>query len=348
MGNAADPDALAARPARRCRTQVGKHLGVNGDHVAAIEYDRAKVRDVLGLPGYGQFYKGKPITTMTYDFWVGRRGHRYDGTRFTLQEIFLSPLDATSSTTTAASRDGDPSWWGLQKKQVDLDLEQPHRDPGDGRGHQRRRRSSRAPPDGGGARAARTPGPVGVGLFTYTLSEQSIARARGGQRGDASRSSSAAALGRFMKLTETPGAYAAHPLGGCRMADSTRPRRRRPPRRGVRLRGPLLHRLLGRSRLARRQPVADDLGRLRARRRRSSCARAADFGLPKPPEGLSGSGTAAASTSAPRRRTRSAQAGTAAACRAPCYRCAVADGRRPTLLEVPGRIGAQPWRESAR
>jgi choline dehydrogenase-like flavoprotein len=27
-------------------------------------------------------------------------------------------------------------------------------------------------------------------------------------------------LGRFMKLTETEGAYAAHPLGGCRMADS--------------------------------------------------------------------------------------------------------------------------------
>ena len=27
-------------------------------------------------------------------------------------------------------------------------------------------------------------------------------------------------LGRFLKLTETRGGYAAHPLGGCRMADS--------------------------------------------------------------------------------------------------------------------------------
>ena len=27
-------------------------------------------------------------------------------------------------------------------------------------------------------------------------------------------------LGRFMKLTETQGAYASHPLGGCRMAES--------------------------------------------------------------------------------------------------------------------------------
>ena len=54
--------------------QLGKHLGVNGDHVAAIEINPRKVRDVLGLPRYGQFYKGKPITTMSYDYWVGKRG----------------------------------------------------------------------------------------------------------------------------------------------------------------------------------------------------------------------------------------------------------------------------------
>ena len=29
-----------------------------------------------------------------------------------------------------------------------------------------------------------------------------------------------AGLARFLKLTETPGVYASHPLGGCRMADS--------------------------------------------------------------------------------------------------------------------------------
>jgi hypothetical protein len=50
------------------------------------------VRDVLGLPGYGQIYKGNHITTMSYDWWVGRQSHSADGTRFTLQEIFLSPL----------------------------------------------------------------------------------------------------------------------------------------------------------------------------------------------------------------------------------------------------------------
>ena len=97
--------------------QVGRHLGVNGDHIAALEYDPRKVRRILRLPGYGQFYKGKPITTMTYDFWVGRRGAQHDGTRFTLQEIFLSSL------TNFLYDDGrdpedDGSWWGLQKKQA--------------------------------------------------------------------------------------------------------------------------------------------------------------------------------------------------------------------------------------
>ena len=56
--------------------QVGHNLGVNGDHVAAVEFDPARVRSVLGLPGYHEFYKGKPITTMSYDWWVGRRGAR--------------------------------------------------------------------------------------------------------------------------------------------------------------------------------------------------------------------------------------------------------------------------------
>src|SRR3954465_2851391 len=36
--------------------QLGHHLGVNGDHVAALEYDPKKIRELLKLPGYGQFY----------------------------------------------------------------------------------------------------------------------------------------------------------------------------------------------------------------------------------------------------------------------------------------------------
>ena len=96
---------------------LGRHLGSNGDHIAAVEFDPAKVRRVLGLPGYADFHKGKPITTMTYDFWAGRRSHAFDGTRFTLQEIFLSSL---TNFLYDDGRDpaGDPSWFGLQKKRA--------------------------------------------------------------------------------------------------------------------------------------------------------------------------------------------------------------------------------------
>ena len=52
--------------------QDGHNLGVNGDHIAAIEFDPARVQSVLGLPGYHEFSKGKPITTMSYDWWGGR------------------------------------------------------------------------------------------------------------------------------------------------------------------------------------------------------------------------------------------------------------------------------------
>jgi cholesterol oxidase len=59
---------------------------------------------------------------------------------------------------------------------------------------------------------------VGVGLFNYELSEQSV-RVR--QRADDAIRAiiKKAGLGRFLKLSETDGAYASHPLGGCRMSD---------------------------------------------------------------------------------------------------------------------------------
>src|SRR3954470_16637298 len=40
-------------------SQLGRHLGVNGDHVAGLEYDPGKVRSQLRLPGSGSFHKGK-------------------------------------------------------------------------------------------------------------------------------------------------------------------------------------------------------------------------------------------------------------------------------------------------
>jgi len=196
--------------------EVGKHLGVNGDHVAAIEYDPAKVRQLLRLPGYADFHKGKPITTMTYDFWVGRRDHAYDGTRFNLQEIFLSSL---TNFLYDDGRDppGDPSWWGVQKKQAvahwanRIELLAMVEDTHDGQFYA-------APPTGGGA-VRPNAGPVAVGSFNYVFSEQSVAvreAANRAMQGVLERRG----LARFMRLTETQGAYCAHPLGGCRMADS--------------------------------------------------------------------------------------------------------------------------------
>jgi choline dehydrogenase-like flavoprotein len=195
---------------------VGRHLGVNGDHIAAIEYDPKRVREVLGLPEYRDFHKGKPITTMTYDFWVGRRSNAFDGTRFTLQEIFLSSL---TNFLYDDGRDpaGDPSWWGLQKKDAianwanRIELLAMVEDTNDGA-------FFGAPPTGGGA-VRPNAGPVAVGLFNYELSEQSR-RVREQANAAMKRIGEHRGLGRFMKLTETEGSYASHPLGGCRMSES--------------------------------------------------------------------------------------------------------------------------------
>src|SRR3954471_1655156 len=195
--------------------QLGRHLGVNGDHVAGVEYNPRKIRRLLDLPGYGQFYKGKPITTMTYDFWVGRRGHRHDGTRFTLQEIFLSSL-TNFLYDDARAPDGEPSWWGLQKKRNiatwsnHIELLAQVEDTHDG--------VFQSPPPNGGA-VRPNAGPVTIAPLTYQLSDESLrvrALADKAMRQVAERRG----LARFMKLSETRGVYCAHPLGGCRMADS--------------------------------------------------------------------------------------------------------------------------------
>jgi enediyne biosynthesis protein E9 len=74
------------------------------------------------------------------------------------------------------------------------------------------------PPTGGAIRAGS--GPIAIGTFNYAMSEQSVAirqAANAAMRGIANHRG----LGRFMALTETQGVYCAHPLGGCRMAESS-------------------------------------------------------------------------------------------------------------------------------
>jgi enediyne biosynthesis protein E9 len=195
-------------------SHVGKHLGSNGDHIAAVEYDESKIRSLLGLPGFGQVYKGNHITTMSYDWWTGRPGRAGDGTRFTLQEIYLSQL-AHALYDDARPPSGDPSWWGLQKKQSlstfnnHIEILAMVQDTHDGE-------FIAPPPFGSHIRPAT--GPIGVGPFTYTLSEQSIAvreAANAAIRSVVERNG----LARFMEPTY-PAVNVAHPLGGCRMADT--------------------------------------------------------------------------------------------------------------------------------
>jgi enediyne biosynthesis protein E9 len=195
---------------------LGRHLGVNGDHVAAIEIDSRKAKRVLGLPGgYDEFFKGKPITTMSYDWWVGKKGNAHDGTRFTLQEILLSQL-TNFLYDDGRAPDGEPSWWGRAKKRSistwsrHIEILAMVEETMDGEFY--------AAPPGGNGHVQPNGGPVGIGLFNYALSERSL-RAR--ERADQAirKLAERRGVGRFLKLSETPGVYASHPLGGARMAD---------------------------------------------------------------------------------------------------------------------------------
>ena len=180
MGNA--PLLMRSRPALpSLSTQVGKHLGVNGDHIAGVEYDEQKVKDVLGLPGYGEFYKGNHITTMSYDWWVGRSGHQYDGKRFTLQEIYLSAL-AHALYDDARDPSGDRPGGACRRSRgcrpgtTTSSCWRWSRTRTTGRSSRLRRTGAPCSPNAG---------PLGVGPFKYELSDQSIAGPRGRQRGDA-------------------------------------------------------------------------------------------------------------------------------------------------------------------
>ena len=104
------------------------------------------------------------------------------------------------------------------------------------------------PPQGAAVRP--DPGPIAIGTFDYAMSDQSLA-VRAAANEAIGRSARTRGLGRFMPLTETQGVYCAHPLGGCRMADSADLGVGRRQRRGLRLRGPLLHRRLDHPHLAR-------------------------------------------------------------------------------------------------
>ncbi|HWH43230.1 MAG TPA: GMC family oxidoreductase [Thermoleophilaceae bacterium] len=195
--------------------QVGRHLGINGDHITAVEFDPGKIRELLRLPGYGAFFKGKPITTMTYDFWRGRGDRSFDGRRFTLQEIMIGTL-SNFLYDDGREPEGEPSFWGVQKKQAlsqwknRIEVLAMVEDTHDGE-------FFAVPPQGGAFRP--NAGPVTIGTFGYEMTDASLrvrAEADAAIRSVVERRG----LGRFLGNTESRGEFVAHPLGGCRMADS--------------------------------------------------------------------------------------------------------------------------------
>ena len=236
---------------------------MNGDHVAALEYDPRKVRRAArACPRYGQFHKGKPITTMTYDFWVGRRAqplrrHALHAPGDLPVEPDELPLRRRARARGRAvvvgrcRRSARSREWANRIELLAM-VEDTHRRRAS---TSCRRRAAACGP---------TPARWWSGTFSYQLSEQSLrvreladrAMAQVGER---------RGLAKFLKLTETQGAYASHPLGGCRMAESADLGVVERPLRGVRQRGAVLHGLLGDPDLAGREPVAHDRRGVRAR-----------------------------------------------------------------------------------
>ena len=188
-GHAAAADALAGRAARRSPTSVGKHLGVNGDHVAAIEYDPAKVRSVLGAARLRRVLQGQ--ADHHDDLRLLGRPRRPRLRRHALHAPGDLPVarSRTSSTTTAAPRAIRPGG-GSQKKRRSR--------PGPTTSscwrwsRTRTTASSTLPPPAGGA-VRPNAGPIGVGPFNYTFSDAVAARARRRRTRRCARWSSAAA-----------------------------------------------------------------------------------------------------------------------------------------------------------
>lgn len=216
-GALGDPQILMRSPLPGLSRAAGRHIGCNGDHVIGVELDDDAVRRKLDLPGYADFFKGRPITTMSYDWYADRPGREHDGTRFTLQEIFLSTLTNTLYDDGRAPS-GDPSWFGAQKKRTvanwsrRIEILAMVEDTHDGH-------IPAAPPYGGAIEA--NAGPIAISPLVYRLSEQSR-RVRDAAEAAVRDLVEPRGLGRVLRLTETNGVYAAHPLGGCRMADDPR------------------------------------------------------------------------------------------------------------------------------
>ena len=337
-GRRADPDALALDlPA--LSEHVGRHLGCNGDHVAAIEFDPRRVRDVLGLPGYADFHKGKPITTMTYDFWVGRRGqplrrhplhaagdlpHHADEPALRRRPraggravVVGAPEEAGDRATGPA---GSSCWrWS--------------RTPTTGRSTCRRPpAAARCAPTRARSRSARSPTRRATQSIRVREAADAAMRRIAHRRG----------LGRFMKLTETRGVYGGAPA---RRLPDGRPRRTWAPSPTT-ARSSATRACTASARRSSRPPSGVNpsltIAAVAERCAERLVGRAADFGLPARPRGSRRPRRRRSSASASSRR-RTARRRDAQACQA--APAPASPGCPPRLKRRErGMMGA--WRDS--
>ena len=131
--------------------QVGKHLGVNGDHVAAIEYDPKKVRERARPARLRRLPQGQ--ADHDDDLRLLGRAPRPPLRRHALQPPGDLPVVADELPLRRRPRPGGrPVVVGPAEEAGDRELGQPHRAAGDGRGHPRRRVLRRAARSGGAVR----------------------------------------------------------------------------------------------------------------------------------------------------------------------------------------------------
>ena len=192
-GHAADPDALAHNGSLPgVSPHLGRHLGVNGDHVAAIEFDSRKARSGARPAGrlrrllQGQADHDDELRPL------GRQARQRATTApASRSRRSSSPSSPTSSTTTAATAaPSRPGGGGRRSARS-----RPGRATSRSWRWSRRRwtaSSTPSPPTGNG-HVQPNGGPVGIGLFNYAALRAVGADPRTRRRRRSGRSPSAAA-----------------------------------------------------------------------------------------------------------------------------------------------------------
>src|SRR6266511_558326 len=150
---------------------------------------------------------------------------------------------------------------GEAEEALDLHLVRPHRDPGDGRGHERRRLLRRA---ARGWRTRPTQRRAGRDRHVQLRAFRAVRPGEGGGRQGDEADRGAPRRGQVPEALRDAGRLRLAPPGGLPDGRWPGPRGGRRSLRGLQLRGPLLHGLLGDPHQPRGQSIAHDLGGLRA------------------------------------------------------------------------------------